>query len=162
MNEILHMPVDGQYSAILVTEIPHKHHLMFKAILESGYSNIFYTDVETGLWFEEDLGFTSLAQQLGAEVKKMKLKPIHVPKILTWHKLDINNKPVTFGFFSFLNGLHKMFEIYDNNKKYMYTLVEMAQEEWQILGHDNVRVGTLDSNFIHQVTKVLPLYADIE
>ena len=49
MNEILHMPIDGCYSAILVTEIPHKHHLMFKATLESGYSNIFYNDVETGL-----------------------------------------------------------------------------------------------------------------
>ena len=162
MNEILHIPVDGQYSAILVTEIPHKHHLMFKAILESGYSNIFYTDVETGLWIEEDLGYTDLAQQIGEEVKKMKLKPIHVPKLLTWHKLQLKDKAVSFGFFSFLNGNNKMFEIYDSSRKYLYTLVEMPQEEWHIMSHDNVRVDTLDSNFIHQVTKVLPLYAYFE
>jgi hypothetical protein len=159
MNEILHIPVDGQYAAILVTDIPHKHHLMFKAILESGYSNIFYTDVETGLWIEEDLGFTDLAQQIGQEVKKMKLKPIHVPKLLTWHKLVVNHRIVSFGFFSFLNGDNKMFEIYDSKKKYLYTLVEMGRDEWHIMSHDNVRVDTLDSNFIHEVTKVLPLYS---
>jgi len=162
MNEILHMPIDGCYSAILVTEIPHKHHVMFKATLESGYSNIFYNDVETGLWIEEDLGFTELAHNIGEEVKKMKLKPIHIPKLLTWHKLELNNKTVRFGFFSFMNGDHKMFEIYDSSKKYMYTLVEMPDEDWQIMGHDNVRVDTLDSNFIHKVTKVLPLYAYFE
>jgi hypothetical protein len=61
-----------------------------------------------------------------------------------------------------LNGSTKMFEIYDSRKKYLYTLVELQQEEWQILEHDHVRIDTLDSNFIHEVTKVLPLYAFFE
>jgi lysophospholipid acyltransferase (LPLAT)-like uncharacterized protein len=161
MNEILHISLDGQEAAVLISEIPHRHHQMYKVTLENGYSNIFFTDVETGQWVEEDLGFTNLARQIGNQVRGLQFKTIHVPKLLNWHKVIIREKPVAFGFFCFMHGSYKMFEIYNSNKKYMYTLVEM-HEEWQILNNNEARLENIDPSFIHEITKVLPLYADFE
>lgn len=162
MNEILHIHLEGNVAAVLVTEIPHSHHIMFRATLEDGYSNIFYSDVETGSWVEEDLGFTEMGKQIGAEISKLQFKPVHVPKLLSWHSVLINMKPVHFGFFVFLNKDQKMFEIYSSNRKYMYTLVELHHDEWHILDNNNVCLDKLDRNFIQHVIKVLPLYADFE
>ena len=162
MNEILHVNLEGKQASVLVAEIPHKHHSMFKVILECGYTNIFYTDVETGEWVEEDLGFTDMARQIGMEISKLQFKPMHVPKFLTWHAHVTNGKPASFGFFSFLDGPLKMFEIYNSSRKYMYTLVEIHHDEWQILDNNNVCLERLDNAFIQQVIKVLPLYADFE
>ncbi len=162
MNEILHISLDGQEAAILITEIQSRHHQMYKVTLENGYSNIFFTDVETGQWVEEDLGFTNLARQIGNQVKRLNFRPIHVPKLLNWHKLIVNDKPVSFGFFCFLHGNLKMFEIYNVNKKYMYTLAELQQDEWEVLNHSEVVLNNIDPSLIQHITKVLPLFADFE
>ena len=94
--------VDGVESFAWVTEIPNRHHNMFKVIFKNGYENIFFTDVETGLWVEEDMGFTQLAQDIGAQIRDFARNPIHVPKILTWHKQIVNDTVLNFWIFSIL------------------------------------------------------------
>ncbi|MEO7263436.1 MAG: hypothetical protein ABIW38_00925, partial [Ferruginibacter sp.] len=120
---------------------------------------IFYTDVETGRWIEEDLGFTGLANEIGLQISNFLRQPIHVPKVLTWHKQYMDGRLVSFGFVSFLKGNHKMYEIYSHNKKYMYTLVEMENDEWQIMGNELMNINKIDAVFIQHVIHVLPLYS---
>jgi hypothetical protein len=152
------MKIDGVDSFAWVTEIPNRNHNMFRVLFKNEYENIFYTDVETGSWMEEDLGFTSLAREVGTQLKNFCKNPIHVPKILTWHKQYIDDQLISFGFFNFMKEKYKMYEIYNANKKYMYTLVDMDNEEWQILGNNSNILNTIDPLFIDHVIQILPLY----
>lgn len=157
MNNIIYLNVDGAESFAWVTEIPNRKHNMFKVIFKNGYENVFFTDVETGKWIEEDLGFTKLASDIGSQIKYLTRSPIHVPKLLTWHRQSEEN-PIYFGFFNFMKDKYRMYEIYNANKKYMYTLVEMDNEEWQILGNNSAAIKNLDPLFLQQVIQILPLY----
>lgn len=158
MNNIIYLNVDGAESFAWVTEIPNRHHNMFKVIFKNGYENIFFTDVETGKWIEEDLGFTELAAEIGTQIKTLSRNPIHVPKILTWHKQVTDDGILCFGFFNFMKEKYKMYEIYNASRKYLYTLVEMDNEEWQLLGSSTGSIEHIDPVFIEQVIQILPLY----
>ena len=158
MSNIIYLEIDGAETLAWVSEIVHRHHTMYKVSFKNGYENIFYTDVETGKWIEEDLGFTMLANEVGKQIKSFMRNPIHVPKLLTWHKQYINDKLVCFGFFNFMNGNQKFYQIYNANKKYMYTLVDMDNNEWQILGNSSIIGNHIDSAFVRQVIEILPLY----
>lgn len=158
MNNIIYLKVDGIDSFAWVTEIPNRHHSMFKVIFKNGYENIFFTDVETGMWVEEDMGFTELAQDIGEQIKDFLKSPIHVPKLLTWHRQEIDDEMLSFGFFNFRKDKYKMYEIYNANRKYMYTLVEMDNEEWQILGNNSLAVKNIDPLFVEKIIQILPLY----
>jgi hypothetical protein len=158
MNNIIYLHIDGVESLAWTTEIVHRHHSMYKVSFKNGYENIFYTDVETGKWIEEDLGFTTLADEVGKQIKTFMRNPIHVPKLLTWHKQYIKDKLICFGFFNFMNGNQKFYQIYNANKKYMYTLVDMDNDEWQILGNSSILGSHIDSAFARRVIEILPLY----
>ena len=153
----INMEMDGLLNTATVTEIVNRHHNMFMVEFEDGYENIFYTDVESGKWVEEDLGFTLLAQEFGRQIKNHLRNPIHVPKILTWHKQYVYGKLICFGFFNFMNGSQKFYQIYDANKKYMYTLVDMANDEWQILGNAENLNHNLDASFLQQVIQIFAI-----
>ena len=158
MNNIIYLGIDGEESFAWVTEIANRHHKMFKVLFKNDYENIFFTDVETGQWIEEDLGFTHLAKEVGIQVKDFLVNPIHVPKLLTWHKQETSDGLITFGFFNFMKDKYKMYEIYNQNKRYMYTLVDMDHEEWQILGNNSLAINNIDPIFIEHVIQILPLY----
>lgn len=158
MSRILQLEVDGVMSNVKVDEILHRHHNMYKVIFENGYENIFYTDVETGKWMEEDLGFTHLAEAIGMEIRNYLRTPFHVPRVLTWHRQMVDGRYVCFGFYSFLNGNQTFYQIYNANRKYQYTLVAMDNDEWQILGNSNCVITHIDRKFIQQVIQILPYY----
>lgn len=159
MTKTIHIEHNGEMIPGHALEVPHRQHNMFKVVFENGYENVFYTDVESGEWIEEDLGFTKLAAQIGKQIKATLQNPYHVPKLLTWHKQVKDNKLMNFGFFNFMKGHHKMYEIYDSRRKYLYTLVEMEADNWQILGSSNVFKGNIDPLFAQMVTRILPLYS---
>ena len=158
MNNIIYLVVEGVESFAWVTEVSNRNHRMFKVIFRNGYENIFFTDVETGEWVEEDIGFTQLAQDVGVQIKNFVRNSIHVPKLLTWHKHSTENDVLYFGFFNFMKDKYKMYEIYNSNRKYMYTLVEMDNEEWQIMGNNSPSLKNVDPVFLEQVIQILPLY----
>ena len=158
MSRILQLEVDGVMSNVKVDEILHRHHNMYKVVFENGYENIFYTDVESGKWMEEDLGFTELAAKIGDEIRNYLRTPFHVPRILTWHRQFTDGRYFAFGFYSFQNGNQTFFQIYSANRKYQYTLVSMENDEWQILGNSNNVITHIDRKFVQQVIQVLPFY----
>ena len=155
----IYLRKEGLTLAATVNEVIHRHHNMFKVCFQDGYENIFFTDAESGKWVEEDLGFTQLAQEFGKRIKSYMLNSIHVPKVLTWHKQYIYDKLVCFGFFNFMNGLQKFYQLYNANKKYMCTLVDMGNDEWQILGNSEDLDKNLDATFLQHVIQILPLYS---
>lgn len=160
MSNIIYLTVDEVETFAWVTEISHRNHQMYKVCFKNQYENIFYTDVETGRWIEEDLGFTSLADQIGKQIRTFQRNPIHVPKMLTWHnQYNSEDKLISFGFYGFLKGPHKLYEIYNSNKKYMYTLVDMDNDEWQILGNSSSFISQIDPLFVEQIIQILPLYS---
>ncbi|MBC7535580.1 MAG: hypothetical protein H7258_07810 [Ferruginibacter sp.] len=158
MNNIIYLVVEGEESFAWITEVSNRNHNMFKVIFRNGYENIFFTDVETGKWVEEDMGFTQLARDIGGQIKNFVRNPIHVPKLLTWHKQANDNDVLYFGFFNFMKDKYKMYEIYNSSRRYMYTLVEMDNEEWQIMGNNTASLKNVDPLFIEQVIQILPLY----
>lgn len=158
MNNIIYLEIDGVESFAWVTEIPNRNHNMFRVVFKDGYENIFFSDVETGKWIEEDMGFTDLASKVGSQVRNFTRNLVHVPKLLTWHQQEVNGKMLSFGFFNFMKDKYRMYEIYGENRRYMYSLVEMDNEEWQILGHNTASIKNLDHEFLDQVIQILPLY----
>lgn len=158
MRKIILLNAEGKDIKARVTEITNRHQKQFKLSFEDGYENIFYADVETGNWVEEDLGFTSLASAAGMQLKPFIGSPFHVPKILTWQKQIINDTPVCFGFFNFMNGSQKCYQIYGCNRKYMYTLVDMDNDEWQIAGSNLSQNEQFDTRLAHRIIRILSAY----
>ena len=89
--------------------------------------------MENGKWIEEDLGYTLLAELVGTQINKLLLYPVHVPKILTWQYSVLKPNYRVFGYYAYHKGNCLMFKIYNRNNKYLYTLQEIENEEWQIL-----------------------------
>lgn len=160
MENIIYLNVDGNETFGRVSKVMNKMHNMFKIVFKDGYENIFYTDVETGRWIEEDLGFTDLAMKVGRQIKEFIKSPVHVPKLLVWHKESLMNHSFHFGFFCFSKGRFKMYEIYNMNRKYMYTIVDMQNDEWQLLGNVTASTNKIDPSFIDHIIQVLPLYSE--
>ena len=161
MSNIIYITnTEGRESIAWITEIPHRHHAMYRVEFESGYENIFFTDVETGRWIEEDLGTTALAITVGNEIRKFMRNPYHVPKELIWHTQYEENSLVAFGFTYTYKGSHKLYELYGNNRKYMYTLADMGNDEWQIMGNSTLAFDKIDAVFAQRVIQILPLYSD--
>lgn len=160
MENIIYLNIDGRYTFGKVSRVSNKMQEMFRIIFKDGYENIFFTDVESGEWIEEDLGFTELAKVVGSQIRRFLKAPFHVPKILSWYKKIEKGKILNFGFFSFKSGDQKIYEIYDHNRKYRYTLVDMQNNEWQLLsGAESDDCDEIDPLFIDKVINILPLYS---
>ena len=160
MSNIIYLNIDGVETFAWISEVKCRHHHTFRISFKNEYENIFFTDVETGLWIEEDLGITALAQEVGRQIIESTKKIVHVPKLLNWHIHECEGRIIHFGFFSYLKGNQKMFEIYGSNRKYMYTLVDMNNDEWQILGNSPSLITQIDPLFIEQVINILHLYTE--
>ena len=158
MNTTIHISQNEIIIHGTAKQVAHRQHLMYHVVFDNGYENVFFTDVESGNWIEEDMGFTKLASILGYQFRLLHCNPFHVNKILTWHRQVYNDKLIAFGFFNYMKGHHKMYEIYDSKRKYLYTLVEMDKDDWQIMGNSNLLNGKIDPFFVDQVTRILPLY----
>ena len=158
MTNTITLQYYGQELTGMATEIQNRHHHMFKVVFDNDYENIFFTDVETGQWLEEDLGFTELAREVGKQAKLISGNLFHVPRMLTWHRQLVNDELISFGFFNYMKDKYKMYEIYHVNKKYLYTLVEMDNDEWQILGNSLSLHKQIDTRFAHRIIQILSSY----
>ena len=75
MNNTAFLEFENQTTKVLIEEIYHPIHQMVHVIFEDGYENIFFTDIETGQWIEQDMGATALAKAVGilAEGKRKEI-----------------------------------------------------------------------------------------
>ncbi|MBX2938776.1 MAG: hypothetical protein KF880_01750 [Ferruginibacter sp.] len=133
---------------------------LFRVMFSNGYENIFFKDVESGRWVEEDLGFTELAAQVGMAALPFSKQPIHVPKMLLWHHEDYMGHYVKFGFYAYTKGEQRLYEVYHHNKKYLYTLVLNETGDWQVMDARSTKIPYLDQAFLDAVVHILPQYEE--
>src|SRR4051794_34439072 len=92
MNSTAYLEFENHTSKILVEEIYHPIHQMVHVIFEDGYENIFFADIETGGWIEQELGATSLAQAVGILVKGEQKEMTRSTMQLSWYHENDGSK----------------------------------------------------------------------
>jgi len=161
MSIIINVTTEGKDLTAWVSELGQRSRFIFRVFFSSHYENIFFKDVENGRWIEEDLGYTELAQKVGKLIcKELELPSIHVPKLLNWHFEKINDQDFCFGFTTFMMGDQVAYEIYDAKKKYLYTIFELGEDNWEMLGNTPYIMGKTDPLFIAQVINTLTAYSE--
>jgi len=68
MDHIFYLRLENDVCSAKVTAIDHPYQQVYHVLFDDGYENIFFTDVETGNWIEEDLGETALAASFGTKL----------------------------------------------------------------------------------------------
>ncbi len=107
---------------------------MYQVAFEDNYENIFFTDVETDDWIEQDLGFTSLAALVGAQISLYEIGGINVqePRKINWICLEDKNRLMHFGFYHYWMINYPLFEIYSSNRRCIFTMLMISKEIWQV------------------------------
>lgn len=131
MEHTLELQVDGTTQRVELYEMTHPVHCMFHAVFEDGYENIFFIDVESGEWVEQDVGFTSLAAMIGKKVEHLYFFDWG-KKTLTWFEEEENGKQIHFGFHADHTAGYLVYEIFAANRRYMFTLVRLQNHVWQL------------------------------
>jgi hypothetical protein len=139
MDHIFYLRVENDVCSAKVTAIDHPYHQLYHVLFDDGYENIFFTDVETGNWIEEDLGETALAANFGTKVYLLEGRTSisGKNKPLAWCKASAADKIVCFGFYTYVEGTDTFFEVYGNNHRFLY-LFRYTGNAWEVAGMDNI------------------------
>ncbi len=124
---------NGSNTRVEISEIYHPVHLMFHAKFGDGYENIFFTDVESGRWIEQDLGFTELAGSIGEKYKSRSKGKKSVSRKLKWHFSSEGGKTVHFAYNNYSLFDLRVFEIFSPNRRYLFAMVCISRTEWKVL-----------------------------
>jgi hypothetical protein len=156
MKKIIYLEINDALQAAVVKEIAHPRHSLFHVSFENGYENIFFTDVETGEWLEEDLGFTKLAETVGLSVSHQLSATILVPRPLVWQKID---GFTVFGFYNYAYEDNEIYEIYRPNRKFMCYLLRTIKNDWYLLKtHSIFKCKEVDLEAVERITDILEEY----
>jgi hypothetical protein len=155
----IEIKIDGQEKIATASEILHPVHRMFLVTLEDGYSNIFFTDVESGKWIEQDLGFTSLAEAIGSVLPNTNDKRTASRKKLSWHHEYTPNTKMHFGFHHYMIKGYRIYEIYSANRRYMFTLVKLDIGLWQLFRIPNVFEWEYDQGAVEEIAFCIDNYS---
>src|SRR5438045_3011528 len=98
MNHAAYLKFEDTTSKVIIEEIYNPIHKMVHVIFEDGYENVFFTDIETGEWIEQDLGFTSLARAVGILGRNNNTETFPIQKLIWFHENSTAAKPLHFGF----------------------------------------------------------------
>ena len=144
---------NDRYIEVEYSEIYHPLHLMIHARFEDGYENIFFTDVETGKWSEQDLGFTELAELVGEVFKSQFKGKKLVYRKLKWHFSIQDKKPIHFAFSHYKFFDLSVFEIYSTSRRYLFAMLCVTKTNWKVIKIP----GKIqyDNNLIFKLTKIL-------
>jgi len=131
MDHIFYLKLENDVCSAKVTTIDHPYHQVYHVLFDDGYENIFFTDVETGAWIEEDLGETALAGSFGIKVYLLN-GPSGLPcKPLAWCKASVAGKIICFGFYTYTEGDDTIFEVYAANHKFLNEF-RNSNNSWQV------------------------------
>jgi hypothetical protein len=156
MNKIIYLEINDALQAAVVKEIAHPRHLVFHVSFENGYENIFFSDVESGKWLEEDLGFTQLAETVGHSVSHQFSDTVLIPRPLVWQKID---GFTIFGFYNYSYEDNEIYEIYRPNRKFMCYLLRTAKNDWYLLKtHSIFKCKEVDIKAVERITDILEEY----
>lgn len=144
------LQLENDVCAVKVTAVKHPYHRVYRILFDDGYENIFFTDVETGSWIEEDLGETTLAASFGTKVFFL-ADHIFIPtpenKSLAWCKASAADKIVCFGFYTFTAQDDTIFEVYGDNRKFLYVFRRSAKR-WKVYDVNGIIQHSRYNDFI--------------
>ncbi len=157
MDQIVYLEIENDVRPDIVSAIEHPHHLLYHVVLEDGYGNMFFTDVETGEWIEEDLGKTTLAGALGEKLQQLhgfstNNRPL---KRLSWCRASIADMVVNFGFYSYVENNLTIFEVYGVNHKFLCNLVKNKKGRWVMYGSYRQTIEHQYTNQLHIIASML-------
>jgi len=155
MEHILYLKIENDIHSARVTEIPHPHHQVYHVIFEDGYENIFFTNVETGNWIEEDLGETKLAVSFGTKVNQLDGTSFRPFKTLAWCRASIAHMIINFGFCTYTEDGHTVFEVYTDNHKFLCNLVKNKKGVWTMYGS---RRPVMEHQYTNQVQVIISIF----
>jgi len=144
---------NGSNTEVEFSEIYHPLHSMVHMRFADGYENIFFTDVETGRWTEQDLGFTELADLVGEKYESRIKTKKSVYRKLKWHYSIQDKKPIHFAYSHYKIFDLPVFEIYSPSRRYLFAMVCITKTEWKVIKIP----GDLryDNNLILELTRIL-------
>lgn len=157
MNHAAYLKFDNTTSKVIVEEIYNPIHQMVHVIFEDGYENVFFTDIETGDWMEQDIGFTSLAYAVGKLVCEDDSNKKSLSKKLIWYHENSGKKPLHFGFLKYHSAGNAFYAIFASNKRYMFTLFK-NKHLWKVLSHVNLHSWNFDLDYFQEVPFILDMY----
>ena len=160
MEHIFYLKIENDIHSARVTEIAHPCHQMYHLIFEDGYENIFFTDVETGNWIEEDLGETQLAASFGTKVNELDGISSRSFKTLAWCRASIAYMIINFGFYTYTEDGHTVFEVYADNRKFLCNLVKNKKGVWTIYGSPGPLMGHQYTNQVQVIISIFEGMAD--
>ena len=155
MEHILYLKIENNIHPARVIPVTHPHHRLYHVIFEDGYENMFFTDVETGNWIEEDLGETVLARMIGAKINKLDKLSFTSRKSLAWCRASIADMVINFGFCSYSRDGITVFEIYRENHKFLCNLVKTKKGKWTMYGAQR---AAMEHQLINQVQVIISIF----
>ncbi len=135
MEHIFYMRLNNDVCSAQVTEVENLFQTQYHVLFGDGYQNIFFTDVESGAWIEEDLGETDLAVSFGKRIFQVDGPQEISGKSLTWCRAAYARQLMCFGFHTYRKQGKNYFEIYADNRKFLFTLV-YVKKKWTVLQAD--------------------------
>jgi len=155
MEHLMYLKIENDIRSARVTHIRHPLHLAYHVLFEDGYENIFFTDVETGNWIEEDLGETVLAAAFGSKIDLLDQVYPRPCKPLLWCRASIADMIINFGFCSYTENNSTVFEIYADNHKFLCNLVRDGRNNWTL--YDSQRPVTAHQ-YVNQVQVIISVF----
>jgi len=140
----------------MIEEIYSPIHQMVHVIFEDGYENIFFSDIETREWIEQDLGVTNLAKAVGMLVSGSRTEKLP-PQKMVWYHENNAAKPIHFGYLKYNNCGNTFYAIFASNKRYMFTLFR-SNNLWKVLSHTNLHSWNFDLDYFQEVPFILDMY----
>ncbi len=141
-----------------ISEIYHPIHWMFYVNFDDGYENIFFSDVESGKWVEQDLGFTTLAELVGKKINSYIPKDKITRKSVHWYHEGSGDKNIHFGYCRFVVDGYCTYEIYGGNKRYMFTLVKLNNELWQLFKVPGMAGWNYNEDYIEEIPFIIDTF----
>lgn len=132
MEHTIRLNVDSKIQSVLLSEMVHPIHCMFHALFEDGYENIFFADVESGEWVEQDMGFTNLAAMIGKKIENLYYFDWEKKEITWFEEEEEQGRHLHFGYHVDHSAGYRVYEIFAPNRRYMFTLVKLQSHVWQL------------------------------
>lgn len=164
MGSIVYLEIENHISPAKVTAIEHPHHLLYHVAFDDGYENMFFTDVQSGEWIEEDLGKTNLAAAVGEKLQALQEASGARPPVrrLYWCRASIADLVVNFGFYSYTENTRTIFEVYGVNHKFLCNLAKNSNGKWIMYGSCREKMEYQYTNQLHVIVSLLEGMADAD
>ena len=109
------------------------HSCFINGSVDRHHVYVFFTDVETGKWIEQGLGYTELAEKIGERLDELFPTEDKTTRKLEWVCEERGNHLFNFGYCHYVLSTFEVFEIYTSDRRYLCNLLLMNTNSWLVL-----------------------------